>query len=150
MEMAAKAKSTKKPPMPAKYGKLPAADLDALVAYMQSLNSAGRTVTRRAALARHPLAMAGAVITTVTAVVFIALAIAVLGDARQPLCGPGRLRRHSRGVRDRAAADPVRDVAAAPQAVARIPAAGDWPVWTSAGRGPARGARHRRSPPSTS
>ncbi len=36
-EMAAKAKSTKKPPMPAKYGKLPAADLDALVAYMQSL-----------------------------------------------------------------------------------------------------------------
>ena len=36
-EAAAKAKSTKKPPMPAKYGKLPAADLDALVAYMQSL-----------------------------------------------------------------------------------------------------------------
>ena len=36
-EMTAKAKSTKKPPMPAKYGKLPAADLDALVAYMQSL-----------------------------------------------------------------------------------------------------------------
>ena len=36
-EAAAKAKSTKKPPMPARYGKLPAADLDALVAYMQSL-----------------------------------------------------------------------------------------------------------------
>ena len=36
-EAAAKAKSTKKPPMPAKYGKLPAEDLDALVAYMQSL-----------------------------------------------------------------------------------------------------------------
>jgi mono/diheme cytochrome c family protein len=36
-EMTAKAKSTKKPPMPAKYGKLPAADIDALVAYMQSL-----------------------------------------------------------------------------------------------------------------
>lgn len=36
-EAAAKAKSTKKPPMPAKYGKLPAADLDALVAYMLSL-----------------------------------------------------------------------------------------------------------------
>jgi mono/diheme cytochrome c family protein len=35
--MAAKAKSTKKPPMPAKYATLPAADLDALVAYMQSL-----------------------------------------------------------------------------------------------------------------
>jgi mono/diheme cytochrome c family protein len=33
----AKAKSTKKPPMPDKYGKLPAADIDALVAYMQSL-----------------------------------------------------------------------------------------------------------------
>jgi mono/diheme cytochrome c family protein len=36
-EAAAKAKSAKKPPMPAKYGKLPAADLDALVAYMLSL-----------------------------------------------------------------------------------------------------------------
>ena len=36
-EMTAKAKSTKKPPMPAKYGSLPAADLDALVAYMQCL-----------------------------------------------------------------------------------------------------------------
>jgi mono/diheme cytochrome c family protein len=36
-EMTAKIKSTKKPPMPAKYGSLPAADLDALVAYMQSL-----------------------------------------------------------------------------------------------------------------
>jgi mono/diheme cytochrome c family protein len=36
-EAAAKAKSTKKPPMPAKYGKLPAEELDALVAYMQSL-----------------------------------------------------------------------------------------------------------------
>ena len=37
VEATAKAKSTKKPPMPAKYGSLPAADLDALVAYMQSL-----------------------------------------------------------------------------------------------------------------
>ena len=36
-QAAAKAKSTKKPPMPAKYGSLAAADLDALVAYMQSL-----------------------------------------------------------------------------------------------------------------
>lgn len=36
-DAATKAKSTKKPPMPAKYGTLPAADLDALVAYMQSL-----------------------------------------------------------------------------------------------------------------
>lgn len=36
-EMTAKTKSTKKPPMPAKYGKLPAADIDALVAYLQSL-----------------------------------------------------------------------------------------------------------------
>jgi mono/diheme cytochrome c family protein len=35
--MAAKAKSTKKPPMAAKYNGLPAADVDALVAYMQSL-----------------------------------------------------------------------------------------------------------------
>ena len=36
-DAAEKAKSTKKPPMPAKYDKLPAADIDALVAYMQSL-----------------------------------------------------------------------------------------------------------------
>jgi mono/diheme cytochrome c family protein len=36
-EMTAKAKSTKKPPMPDKYSKLPAAEIDALVAYMQSL-----------------------------------------------------------------------------------------------------------------
>jgi mono/diheme cytochrome c family protein len=36
-EMTKKMKSTKKPPMPAKYGKLPPADVDALVAYMQSL-----------------------------------------------------------------------------------------------------------------
>ena len=36
-EMTAQTKSTKKPPMPAKYGSLPAADLDALVAYLQSL-----------------------------------------------------------------------------------------------------------------
>ena len=35
--MAKKASSTKKPPMPKKYDKLPAGDLDALVAYMQSL-----------------------------------------------------------------------------------------------------------------
>jgi mono/diheme cytochrome c family protein len=35
--MATKAKSTKKPPMAAKYNGLPAADVDALVAYMQSL-----------------------------------------------------------------------------------------------------------------
>ena len=36
-EMTAKTKSTKKPPMPNKYGSLPAADLDGLVAYLQSL-----------------------------------------------------------------------------------------------------------------
>ena len=36
-EMTVKTKSTKKPPMPAKWASLPAADLDALVAYMQSL-----------------------------------------------------------------------------------------------------------------
>jgi mono/diheme cytochrome c family protein len=36
-EMAAQAKSTKKPAMPRKYTTLPPADLDALVAYMQSL-----------------------------------------------------------------------------------------------------------------
>jgi len=36
-EMTKKTKSEKKPPMPAKYGALPAPELDALVAYMQSL-----------------------------------------------------------------------------------------------------------------
>ncbi len=36
-EMTAKTKSTKKPPMPNRYSKLPAGDLDGLVAYMQSL-----------------------------------------------------------------------------------------------------------------
>jgi mono/diheme cytochrome c family protein len=36
-DAATKAKSTKKPPMPAKYASLPAADIDAMVAYMQSL-----------------------------------------------------------------------------------------------------------------
>jgi mono/diheme cytochrome c family protein len=36
-DAATKAKSTKKPPMPAKYATLPAADIDAMVAYMQSL-----------------------------------------------------------------------------------------------------------------
>jgi mono/diheme cytochrome c family protein len=36
-EMTKQTKSTKKPPMPAKYATLPAADLDALVAYMESL-----------------------------------------------------------------------------------------------------------------
>jgi mono/diheme cytochrome c family protein len=36
-EMEKKTKSTKKPPMPDRYGKLPKADLDALVAYMASL-----------------------------------------------------------------------------------------------------------------
>jgi mono/diheme cytochrome c family protein len=37
VEMTAKTKSTKKPPMPKKWHTLPAADLDALVAYMQTL-----------------------------------------------------------------------------------------------------------------
>jgi mono/diheme cytochrome c family protein len=36
-EAATKAKSTKKPAMPNKYDTLPKADVDALVAYMQSL-----------------------------------------------------------------------------------------------------------------
>jgi mono/diheme cytochrome c family protein len=36
-EMTKKAGSTKKPPMPNRYSKLPAADIDALVAYIQSL-----------------------------------------------------------------------------------------------------------------
>ena len=35
--MTKKSGSTKKPPMPKKFDKLPAADIDALVAYMQSL-----------------------------------------------------------------------------------------------------------------
>ena len=37
IEAAKKANSTKKPPMPDRYAKLPAADLDGLVAYMASL-----------------------------------------------------------------------------------------------------------------
>ena len=36
-EMTKKSGSTKKPPMPNRYSKLPAADIDALVAYMVSL-----------------------------------------------------------------------------------------------------------------
>ena len=36
-EMTKKTASTKKPPMPNRYNKLPAADLDALVAYLQSV-----------------------------------------------------------------------------------------------------------------
>jgi mono/diheme cytochrome c family protein len=36
-EMATKTNSTNKPPMADRYSKLPAADIDALVAYMQSL-----------------------------------------------------------------------------------------------------------------
>ncbi|HVQ12908.1 MAG TPA: cytochrome c [Vicinamibacterales bacterium] len=36
-DMATKAQSKGKPPMPDRYAKLPAADIDALVAYMQSL-----------------------------------------------------------------------------------------------------------------
>jgi mono/diheme cytochrome c family protein len=36
-EMTTKTNSTKKPPMPNKYSKLPAEEIDALVAYMQSL-----------------------------------------------------------------------------------------------------------------
>ena len=39
--MTAKTKSTKKPAMPNRYDKLPAADVDALVAYMQSLKKKG-------------------------------------------------------------------------------------------------------------
>ena len=35
--MEKKTGSTKKPPMPNKYSKLPAAEIDAMVAYMQSL-----------------------------------------------------------------------------------------------------------------
>jgi len=37
VDAAAKAKSTKKPPMQNKYAKLPAADIDGLVAYIQTL-----------------------------------------------------------------------------------------------------------------
>jgi len=37
VDAAAKAKSTKKPPMQNKYSKLPAADIDGLVAYIQTL-----------------------------------------------------------------------------------------------------------------
>ena len=36
-DMATKSKATGKPPMPDRYAKLPAADIDALVAYLQTL-----------------------------------------------------------------------------------------------------------------
>ena len=36
-DMATKSKATGKPPMPDRYAKLPAADVDALVAYLQTL-----------------------------------------------------------------------------------------------------------------
>ena len=35
-EITAKTRSTAKPPMPNRYGKLPAAEIDAMVAYLQS------------------------------------------------------------------------------------------------------------------
>lgn len=38
VEMQAKTNSTKKPPMPDMYGMLAAADIDAMVAYLQTLN----------------------------------------------------------------------------------------------------------------
>ena len=58
-------------------------------------------MTRISALARHPLAIVGAVVTTASAVVFITLVIAMLaGMLHQPVRGSGGLHRHSRRVRD--------------------------------------------------
>ena len=46
-------------------------------------------MTRRTALLRHPLSIAGVLVTTVSAVIFIALVIALLsGTVQQPGKGP--------------------------------------------------------------
>ncbi len=101
----------------------------------------------RAALARHPLAIAGAVITTVTAVVFIVLAIAVvMGLFENPYAGlvvfiglPAIFVLGS-------AADPGRDVAAAAKTAtpSRCGRGLARPGFPAAG-GPSRGPAHRRT-----
>ena len=88
-DAAAKAKSTKKPPMQDKArhaagwrhrcsGRMHA-ELEVKSSLRRFCNPPQRIpVTQRDALLRHPLAIAGAVITTVSAVLFIALVIAML------------------------------------------------------------------------
>ena len=117
--MATKAKSTKKPPMPDKYAQA-AGGRYRRSRRVYAESEVGRAVTRREALARHPLAIAGALITTASAVVFIALAIAMLaGLFDNPYAGLVVFIAIPAAVRHRTAAHPGRDVAAAPQARAR-------------------------------
>ena len=109
---------------------------------------------RISALARHPLAIAGAVITTASAVVFVALVIAMLaGMLDQPVRGAGRLHRDPRRVRARTAAHPGGHVARAAQAAApsrrrRRVAGHRFPPRGHVATG--RCSSSRRSPPSTS
>ena len=83
-----------------------------------------RNMAGREALIRHPLAIAGAVITTASAVVFIALVDRECSRAcsQNPYAGPRRLRRHPcrvswSGLR----AHPDRHAAAAAKAAGAIP-----------------------------
>ena len=110
-------------------------------------------MTRREALARHPLAIIGALVATASAVVFIALVIAALaGMFHEPVRGSGRLRRDPRRFRHRAAAHPRWDVAAAAEAgSATRPRPRNGRSWTSvAPTFAAPRSSSRRSPPSTS
>ena len=152
-EMTAKAKSTKKPPMPTKYGSA-AGRGPRRARRLHAEPEVGSIVTRREALVRHPLAIAGVVITTVVGrAVHHAADRGARGDARPtrtrawsssspfPRCSSSGLLLIPRG---RVAAAP--GAAARPQRRRRL-----------AGRrlpdrrGPPDGAaHHRRSPPSTS
>ena len=104
--MTAQTKSTKKPPMPGEVREAAQGGPRCPGRLHAEPEVAEALVPSRAALARHPVAIAGALITTVSAVVFIALVLAV-GDglAQQPVRRPHRLHHHSSGLRDRAAAD---------------------------------------------
>ena len=84
-EMTAKAKSTKKPPMPNKYAAAGRGHRRARRLHAEP--EVGDAVTRREALS-HPLAIAGVVITTVAAVLFITLLLAaVAGMLTNPYAG---------------------------------------------------------------
>ena len=110
-------------------------------------------VNRREALVRHPLAIAGALITTASAVrVHRAGDRGVRGHVRQPVRRPRRLHRHPGVLRARAAAHSAGHVAAARASCERDP---DAPAGLAGLRLPPRRVRRTRSsitrsPPSTS
>ena len=113
-------------------------------------------VASRATLSRHPLAVAGALLTTVSAVVFIALVIAVVaGLFEHPYAGLVVFVARPRIVRARSPAHPARDVAGSQATPApsrghtrlaglRSPQADDAP--NSAGRHRADRRQHRDRP----